>query len=95
MLGGRESSVILYQEATCSVIDEVASVSIMELKMNYEGTWMEPIVRYLTTGTHPDSPTEAARVRRQSPWFTMVEGELVKRGFSQPLLTCVDKENGL
>ena len=56
---------------------------------------MEPIVKFLTTGVLLGDSAAAARVKRQAPWFVMVEGELMKRGYSQPLLTCVNQEDGL
>ena len=95
VLGGKDSGIIIYQEAAKSVLEEDASASIMEIRAGHEGTWMEPIVKFLTKGVLPVAPQAASKVRRQAPWFVMMEGELMKRGFSHPLLTCVSQEDGL
>ena len=93
--GGRDSGIVIYQKVAQSVLDEGASASVMELKADHEGTWMEPIVKFLTTGVLPGDSAAMAKVKHQAPWFVMVERELMKRSYSQPLLTCVNQEDGL
>jgi len=52
--------------------------------------WMTPILDFLVNDVLPEDNTEARRVRRQVASFTVVNGELFRRGFSSPLLKCLD-----
>ena len=38
ILGGKDSGIIIYQEAAQSVLEEGASASIMEIRATHEGT---------------------------------------------------------
>jgi len=57
---------------------------------NKVDNWMTLILKFLVHDTLPDNETEAKRVRRQAASYTMVNEELFKRGFSVPLLKCLD-----
>ena len=52
--------------------------------------WMTPVHDYLTKGKLPDDPKEAVVVRRRACSYVLIEGKLYRRGFSIPLLKCVD-----
>ena len=52
---------------------------------------MTPIHDYLTKGKLPDNPKEAAVVRRRACSYILAEGKLYMRGFSIPLLKCIDQ----
>ena len=39
----------------------------------------------------PSDPREAKRITRESPYYSIVDGHLHKRGFLQPLLKCLDE----
>nr|KYP37686.1 Gypsy retrotransposon integrase-like protein 1 [Cajanus cajan] len=51
--------------------------------------WMTGIRGYLTAGTLPDDPLEAKKMRVTAARYTLIAGELYKRGFSTPLLKCL------
>ena len=53
--------------------------------------WMTPVHDYLTKGKIPDDPKEAVVVRQRACSYVLVEGKLYRRGFSIPLLKCVDR----
>ena len=53
--------------------------------------WMTPVHNYLTKGKLPADSKEAAAVRRRACSYFLVEGKLSRRGFSTPLLKCVDQ----
>ena len=53
-------------------------------------SWMTPILNFLVHNMLPEIEAEAKRVRRQATSYTVVNGELFKRGFSVPLLRCLD-----
>ncbi|KAK4407918.1 hypothetical protein Sango_0372800 [Sesamum angolense] len=54
--------------------------------------WKDTIEAYLTTGSLPADRKEAKTIRTKATHFTMIGGELYKRGFSQPYLKCLDPE---
>ncbi|KAL0362156.1 UNVERIFIED_CONTAM: hypothetical protein Scaly_1170800 [Sesamum calycinum] len=54
--------------------------------------WKDTIEAYLTMGSLPADRKEARIIRTRATRFTMIRGELYKRGFSQPYLKCLDPE---
>ncbi|XP_020225282.1 uncharacterized protein LOC109807168 [Cajanus cajan] len=55
-------------------------------------TWITDITNYLEHGKEPSDPSAAKKLRTQAARYSMVGGELYRRGFSVPLLKCVDAE---
>ncbi|XP_061361592.1 uncharacterized protein LOC133305392 [Gastrolobium bilobum] len=51
--------------------------------------WRRPIVAYLEKGILPDETQEARKLVRNSACFTIVEGQLYKKGFYTPMLKCL------
>nr|KYP56267.1 Retrotransposable element Tf2 [Cajanus cajan] len=51
--------------------------------------WMTDIWNYLKDGALPTDKDEARKVRMRSAKFTIIDGELFKRGISIPLLKCL------
>ena len=62
--------------------------------LDRSSTWMDGIRAYLSDGTLPDSPQEAAVLKKQAARFELKNGELFKAGFLKPLLKCVTPEKG-
>ncbi|XP_016166886.1 uncharacterized protein LOC107609420 [Arachis ipaensis] len=60
------------------------------LTLSHRGSWTYPILQYLLKGTLPEDPKEEKRTKREAANYTVVEGQLYKRRFSQPLLKCVE-----
>ena len=58
-----------------------------------EPSWMNPIWDYLVDGKLPSDPKEVSKLRARSVRFTIQWGTLYKRGFSEPILKCVGKED--
>ncbi|CAA0817430.1 RNase H family protein, partial [Striga hermonthica] len=56
-------------------------------------TWMDPIIRYLETGALPANPKEARALRIRAARYTLDNGILFKRGYSTPLLKCVNESD--
>ncbi|CAJ2661783.1 unnamed protein product [Trifolium pratense] len=54
--------------------------------------WMTPVYNLLANGTLPDDQKEAAIIRRRACAYVILDGKLYRRGFSIPLLKCVDEE---
>ena len=53
--------------------------------------WMTPVFDYLTTGKLPPEQKEASVTKRRACSYVLVEGKLYRRGFSIPLLKCVEE----
>ncbi|XP_057760688.1 uncharacterized protein LOC130981070 [Arachis stenosperma] len=63
------------------------------LTLSRQGSWTYPILQYLLDGTLPKDPKEEKRTKREATNYTIVAGQLYKRGLSQPLLKCVEPED--
>ena len=57
-------------------------------------TWMTPIVQYLKDGQLPEDKRKARLLRLKAARYILYDGQLYKRGFSTPLLKCVDLTEG-
>ncbi|RDX84457.1 Tf2-6, partial [Mucuna pruriens] len=55
-------------------------------------TWMDPIIEYLKNRKLPDDSAGSLKVRKEAPKYTLIKQRLYRRGFSSPLLKCVDFE---
>ncbi|CAJ2650330.1 unnamed protein product [Trifolium pratense] len=53
---------------------------------------MTPVYNFLEHGTLPDDQKQAAIVRRRACSYVILDGKLYRRGFSIPLLKCVDED---
>ncbi|RDY11149.1 Gypsy retrotransposon integrase-like protein 1, partial [Mucuna pruriens] len=58
-------------------------------------TWIDPIIEYLKNEKLPDDSADSLRIRKEAPKYTLVEQHLYRRGFSYPLLRCVDNDEAL
>ena len=52
--------------------------------------WMTPVYNYLAKDELPSDPKEASIVRRRVCSYVLVENKLYRRGFSIPLLKCLE-----
>jgi ribonuclease HI len=57
--------------------------------------WWAPITLYLQGHYHPTDCNEANRLKHRSSDFTIVKGQLYKKGISQPMLKCITETEGL
>jgi ribonuclease HI len=57
--------------------------------------WRAPITLFLQGYYHPGDVNEAKRLKHRSRDFTLIEGQLCKKGISQPMLKCVTETEGL
>nr|KYP55059.1 Gypsy retrotransposon integrase-like protein 1 [Cajanus cajan] len=67
-------------ELECMLVEEVPK------------SWMTEILNFIVNGTEPAEPSEAKRIRTQAAQYSVVAGELYRRGFSTPLLKCIDHQ---
>ncbi|XP_016182641.1 uncharacterized protein LOC107624718 [Arachis ipaensis] len=71
----------------------VSTTTNAHLTLSNQGSWTYPILQYLLDGTLLSDPKEGKRIKWEAANYTVVTGQLYKRGFSQPLLKCVEPEN--
>ncbi|CAL0322261.1 unnamed protein product [Lupinus luteus] len=55
--------------------------------------WTDPLIRYILHGSLPAELKEKQRFLRCCSWYTLVKGTLYRRGFSTPLLKCLEPEH--
>jgi ribonuclease HI len=57
--------------------------------------WRAPITLFLQGYYHPGDVNETKRLKHRSRDFTLIEGQLYKKGINQPMLKCVTETAGL
>jgi hypothetical protein len=57
--------------------------------------WRAPITLFLQGYYHPSDLNEAKHLKHQSRDFALIEGQLYKKGVSQPMLKCVTETEGV
>jgi hypothetical protein len=57
--------------------------------------WRAPITLYLQGHYHPSDQSEAKRLKHKSRNFAIVNGQLYKKGISQPMLKCISEAEGI
>ncbi|KAL5580020.1 hypothetical protein UlMin_012462 [Ulmus minor] len=55
---------------------------------------MDPIISFLRNRTLPEDKFEARRLRFRSAHYFLDKGKLYKKGFSSPILLCLDEDRG-
>ncbi|XP_073138428.1 uncharacterized protein [Henckelia pumila] len=59
-----------------------------------EPSWKDEIIDYLRQNKLPANQVEARKLRVRAARFTIIDGELYKRGFSSPYLKCLMSAKG-
>ncbi|RDY04062.1 rnhA, partial [Mucuna pruriens] len=62
------------------------------LHMESRTTWMTPVFKYLQDGKTPEDSREAQKVVKEAAKYTLIRQHLYRRGFSFPLLRCLEDE---
>ncbi|XP_074328131.1 uncharacterized protein LOC141666043 [Apium graveolens] len=78
-------------------IQEVPSIPelrVMQVDESPKEIWMTLILAYIHKGTLPEDKFKARRLHYQAARYVIYDEILYKRGFNQPLLRCVDEEEG-
>ncbi|XP_074346342.1 uncharacterized protein LOC141685117 [Apium graveolens] len=75
-------------------IPSIPEIEIMQVDEAPKETWMTPILAYVREGTLPEDKFKARRLRYQAARYVIYDEVLYKRGFNQPLLRCIDEEEG-
>src|SRR3954465_11154725 len=64
--------------------------TLQVLAIGDDHCWMTPVYNFLTKNELPADAKEASTIKRRACSYTIVENKLYRRGFSIPLLKCVD-----
>ena len=71
-------------------IKELQTVNCVMTK----NSWMTSIIRYLKDSVLPEDKRKARLLRLKATRYTLYDDQLYEKGFSTPLLKCVDLEKG-
>ncbi|XP_016192711.1 uncharacterized protein LOC107633619 [Arachis ipaensis] len=52
-------------------------------------SWLDPIINFLELGKLPDDEKAAKTLRREAARYAIIQGQLFRKGLSQPLLKCL------
>ncbi|XP_072076708.1 uncharacterized protein [Arachis hypogaea] len=52
-------------------------------------SWLDPIINFLEFGKLPDDEKAAKTLRREAARYAIIQGQLFRKGLSQPLLKCL------
>ena len=74
----RDSDQVFTQKS----IEELAK----QMCLDAELSWVDPLLLYLKEGKLSEGNLEACEIKRKAQRFVVVDGELYKRSFMQPLL---------
>jgi ribonuclease HI len=87
---GNNRTVIQKSVPTPSIGGSYPALPVLPVLPVPAGDWYTSLRRHLTTGWLPEDKRESKKVLRHAPWYTMVGETLYKRGFSTPLLKCLE-----
>ncbi|XP_024033086.1 uncharacterized protein LOC112095396 [Morus notabilis] len=60
--------------------------------VDYQPSWMDPIIRYLVDGELPEDKQQAKKMKYQAARYIMYNNLLYRRGYSTPMLRCLGAE---
>nr|XP_025616499.1 uncharacterized protein LOC112708784 [Arachis hypogaea] len=75
-----------------STLDRPSIESAKILNTLSKNSWQEPYIQYLRNGSVPEEIENKGKFRRQASFFTLINNTLYRRGYSRPLLKCLDRE---
>ncbi|KAL0402038.1 UNVERIFIED_CONTAM: hypothetical protein Slati_4233700 [Sesamum latifolium] len=91
--GGRKITLLSAAKSTVnSKEEEKKEGEEVLIGENPTPTWTTPIVQFLAKGTLPKDHKEARKLKLRSARFALIDGDLYKRGFSSPMLKCLNPD---
>ncbi|XP_057745274.1 uncharacterized protein LOC130963143 [Arachis stenosperma] len=77
-------------EGNRSLIQGMTREPAVTLHLSRLGSsWLDPITSFLENGKLPDDEKDAVKLRREAAKYAVIQGQLFKKGFNQPLLKCL------
>ncbi|GAU34804.1 hypothetical protein TSUD_394300, partial [Trifolium subterraneum] len=80
---------LIQETLTKPSIEKTAEV--MHIYAVDEQSWMSPVYNFLKSNTLPVDAKEAAKIRKRACSYVLLDDKLYRRGFSIPLLKCVEE----
>ncbi|GAU33995.1 hypothetical protein TSUD_212560 [Trifolium subterraneum] len=80
---------LIQETLTMPSIEKTAEV--MHICAVDEQSWMSPVYNFLKSNTLPVDAKEAAKIRKRACSYVLLDDKLYRRGFSIPLLKCVEE----
>ncbi|GAU10124.1 hypothetical protein TSUD_420000, partial [Trifolium subterraneum] len=80
---------LIQETLTKPSIEKTAEV--MHICAVDEQSWMSPVYNFLKSNTLPVDAKEAAKIRKRACSYVLLDDKLYRRGFSIPLLKCVEE----
>ena len=62
------------------------------MRVNTERSWMDSILLYICDGILPEDRKQVRKLKCRAARYTLLDGVLYRRGFTLPLLRCLDDE---
>ncbi|XP_024042712.1 uncharacterized protein LOC127901426 [Citrus sinensis] len=62
------------------------------MRISTKESWMDPILAYIRDGVLPEDKRQARKLKCRAARYTLLDEVLYRRGFTLPLLRCVDDE---
>ncbi|GAU14157.1 hypothetical protein TSUD_169830 [Trifolium subterraneum] len=84
---------LIQETLTKPSIEKTAEV--MHICAVDEQSWMSPVYNFLKSNTLPVDAKEAAKIRKRACSYVLLDDKLYRRGFSIPLLKCVEEARAL
>ncbi|GAU50120.1 hypothetical protein TSUD_192410 [Trifolium subterraneum] len=80
---------LIQETLTKPSIEKTAEV--MHIYAIDEQSWMSPVYNFLKSNTLPVDAKEATKIRKRACSYVLLDDKLYRRGFSIPLLKCVEE----
>ncbi|GAU10605.1 hypothetical protein TSUD_419660, partial [Trifolium subterraneum] len=80
---------LIQETLTKPSIEKTAEV--MHICAVDEQSWMSPVYNFLKSNALPVDAKEAAKIRKRACSYVLLDDKLYRRGFSIPLLKCVEE----
>ncbi|GAU40178.1 hypothetical protein TSUD_292830 [Trifolium subterraneum] len=80
---------LIQETLTKPSIEKTAEV--MHVCAINEQSWMSPVYNFLKSNTLPADAKEATKIRKRACSYVLLDDKLYRRGFSIPLLKCVEE----
>src|SRR6266487_3749988 len=80
---------LIQETLTKPSIEKTAEV--MHICAVDEQSWMSPVYNFLKSNTLPVDAKEATKIRKRACSYVLLDDKLYRRGFSIPLLKCVEE----
>ncbi|RVW70979.1 Transposon Tf2-2 polyprotein [Vitis vinifera] len=91
----KEAILLPIHVQTNHFVAEASTCNTIEANQADDKGWMQVIIEYLRTGTLPEEPKQAHKIRVQAARFTLIGGHLYKWSFTGPYLRCLNHSEAL